>query len=45
VQDLLSAWAEMPLDKPMDMRDWMIRYSLEISGRGACSYKFNVCFS
>jgi hypothetical protein len=33
---------QIPDDKPIDMRDWVIRYSIEISGRGACACDFNL---
>src|SRR5205823_4040346 len=36
------AWVTVPDDEPLDMRDWMTRYSLEISGRGACNYDFGL---
>ena len=41
-QRTVTAWAAMPASKPFDMRDWMTRYALEISGRGACSYDFGL---
>jgi len=41
-KDTIGAWEKIELDKPMDMRDWFTRYSLEISGRGACSYDFKL---
>jgi cytochrome P450 / NADPH-cytochrome P450 reductase len=39
---MAEAWAGMPDDEPLDLRDWMTRYSLEVSGRGACNYDFGV---
>ncbi len=39
---MTAAWAAMPDDEPLDMREWMQRYALEISGRGACNYDFNL---
>ncbi|MDQ2784198.1 MAG: cytochrome P450 [Chloroflexota bacterium] len=41
-QKMISAWATMPDDKPLDLRDWMTRYTLEVSGRGACNYDFGL---
>jgi cytochrome P450/NADPH-cytochrome P450 reductase len=38
----VAAWQAMADDTPVDMRDWMTRYALEISGRGACSYDFGL---
>ncbi|MGH3629189.1 MAG: cytochrome P450, partial [Sciscionella sp.] len=37
---MLAAWEQVPEDEPVDLRDWMTRYALEISGRGACNYDF-----
>ncbi len=37
-----AAWAAMPDDEPLDMREWMQRYTLEVSGRGACNYDFGL---
>jgi cytochrome P450/NADPH-cytochrome P450 reductase len=39
---LIEAWSEMPDDDPVDARTWMERYSLEVSGRGACNYDFGL---
>ena len=39
---MLAAWAEMDDEQPLEMREWMERYSLEISGRGACNYEFQL---
>lgn len=40
---MVKVWMnDIPLDQPCDMRDWMTRYSLEISGRGACNYDFRL---
>lgn len=39
---MLAAWAEVPDSEPLDMRDWMTRYALEVSGRGACNYDFGL---
>ncbi|GAC1519960.1 MAG: bifunctional P-450/NADPH--P450 reductase [Thermoleophilaceae bacterium] len=38
----MAAWAAMPEDKPLDMREWMERYALEVSGRGAGNYDFGL---
>jgi cytochrome P450/NADPH-cytochrome P450 reductase len=38
----VAAWQAMADDTPIDMRDWMTRYAMEISGRGACSYDFGL---
>ena len=38
----MAAWAAMPDAEPLNMREWMERYSLEISGRGACNYDFGL---
>jgi cytochrome P450/NADPH-cytochrome P450 reductase len=39
---LVAAWSTIPDDDPIDARAWMERYTLEVSGRGACSYDFGL---
>lgn len=39
---LVAAWESIPDDEPVDARNWMERYALEVSGRGACSYDFGL---
>jgi cytochrome P450/NADPH-cytochrome P450 reductase len=39
---LVDAWAALPDDEPVDARAWMERYTLEVSGRGACRYDFGL---
>ncbi len=39
---LVSAWIAMSDDEAVDARAWMERYTLEVSGRGACSYDFGL---
>jgi cytochrome P450 / NADPH-cytochrome P450 reductase len=39
---LVAAWAALPADEPLDARAWMERYTLEVSGRGACAYDFGL---
>ncbi|MCW2605895.1 MAG: putative bifunctional reductase2 [Frankiales bacterium] len=39
---LLAAWQTFDDATPLDMRQWMERYTLEISGRGACNYDFGL---
>ena len=39
---LVAAWEQLPDDEPVDARSWMERYTLEVSGRGACSYDFGL---
>lgn len=39
---MADAWATMQDDEALDLRDWMTRYSLEVSGRGACNYDFGL---
>ena len=39
---LVAAWSAIPDDQPLDARAWMERYTLEVSGRGACSYDFGL---
>ena len=39
---LVTAWAALPHDEPLDARAWMERYTLEVSGRGACAYDFGL---
>ncbi|HET8528193.1 MAG TPA: cytochrome P450 [Gaiellaceae bacterium] len=39
---LVDAWAELPPDEPLDARAWLERYTLEVSGRGACNYGFGL---
>jgi cytochrome P450 / NADPH-cytochrome P450 reductase len=41
-QKLVARWAELPDDEPVDARSWMERYTLEVSGRGACRYDFGL---
>jgi cytochrome P450/NADPH-cytochrome P450 reductase len=39
---LVAAWSALPADQPLDARMWMERYTLEVSGRGACNYDFGL---
>ena len=39
---LVAAWSAIPDDEPIDARAWMERYTLEVSGRGACNYDFGL---
>jgi len=39
---LVDAWGTLPDDEPVDARAWMERYTLEVSGRGACRYDFGL---
>ena len=39
---LVARWSELPNDEPLDARAWMERYTLEVSGRGACRYDFGL---
>jgi cytochrome P450/NADPH-cytochrome P450 reductase len=39
---LVTAWSAIPDDQPIDARTWMERYTLEVSGRGACNYDFGL---
>jgi len=39
---LVAAWSTIPDDEPLDARTWMERYTLEVSGRGACNYDFGL---
>jgi cytochrome P450 / NADPH-cytochrome P450 reductase len=39
---LAVGWAALPASEPLDARAWMERYTLEVSGRGACSYDFGL---
>jgi cytochrome P450 / NADPH-cytochrome P450 reductase len=39
---LVAAWAALPAGQPLDARTWMERYTLEVSGRGACAYDFGL---
>jgi cytochrome P450/NADPH-cytochrome P450 reductase len=41
-EQLVARWAELPDDEPLDARAWMERYTLEVSGRGACRYDFGL---
>jgi cytochrome P450/NADPH-cytochrome P450 reductase len=41
-QRLVARWAELPDDEPVDARSWLERYTLEVSGRGACRYDFGL---
>jgi cytochrome P450 len=41
-QQLVARWAELSDDEPLDARAWMERYTLEVSGRGACRYDFGL---
>ena len=39
---LVDAWSAIPDEEPIDARAWMERYTLEVSGRGACNYDFGL---
>src|SRR6516164_4232537 len=39
---LVAAWSVVPDHEPLDARAWMERYTLEVSGRGACSYNLGL---
>jgi cytochrome P450/NADPH-cytochrome P450 reductase len=39
---LVAAWSKIPDGEPIDARTWMERYTLEVSGRGACNYDFGL---
>jgi cytochrome P450/NADPH-cytochrome P450 reductase len=39
---LVHAWAAIADDEPVDVRGWMERYTLEVSGRGACNFDFGL---
>jgi cytochrome P450/NADPH-cytochrome P450 reductase len=39
---MMRAWAELPDEQPLEARGWMERYTLEVSGRGACAYDFGL---
>ena len=39
---LVVAWSAIPDNEPLDARAWMERYTLEVSGRGACRYNFGL---
>jgi cytochrome P450 / NADPH-cytochrome P450 reductase len=39
---LVAAWSAIPAGAPLDARAWMERYTLEVSGRGACAYDFGL---
>jgi cytochrome P450 len=39
---LVEAWAAIPDDEPVDAKEWVERYALEVSGRGACNYDFGL---
>ena len=41
-RNLVAAWSAIPDDEPLDARAWMERYTLEVSGRGACAYDFGL---
>ena len=39
---MVDAWDELPDEQPLEARGWMERYTLEVSGRGACAYDFGL---
>src|SRR6516165_11141121 len=39
---LVALWTTIPDHEPLDAKAWMERYTLEVSGRGACSYNFGL---
>ena len=41
-QRLVARWSELPDGESLDARAWMERYTLEVSGRGACRYDFEL---
>jgi len=41
-RNLVAGWSAIPDSQPLDARSWMERYTLEVSGRGACKYDFGL---
>ena len=41
-RQMTATWSAMPAGATLDMREWMQRYALEVSGRGACNYDFGL---
>jgi cytochrome P450 / NADPH-cytochrome P450 reductase len=41
-RELVDAWAALPEGEALDARSWIERYTLEVSGRGACNYDFGL---
>jgi cytochrome P450 / NADPH-cytochrome P450 reductase len=39
---LVDAWMAISDSQPLDARAWIERYTLEVSGRGACNYDFGL---
>jgi Inner membrane component of T3SS, cytoplasmic domain/Cytochrome P450 len=39
---LVAAWSAIGAGELLDARAWMERYTLEVSGRGACAYNFGL---
>ena len=39
---LVADWSAIPAGTTLEARTWMERYSLEVSGRGACAYDFGL---
>jgi cytochrome P450/pSer/pThr/pTyr-binding forkhead associated (FHA) protein len=39
---LVAAWSAIPDNEVIDARAWIERYTLEVSGRGACRYDFGL---
>jgi len=41
-QRLVEAWSRLSDDEPIDAVPWIERYTLSVSGRGACNYDFRL---
>ncbi|HXU22810.1 MAG TPA: cytochrome P450 [Tepidiformaceae bacterium] len=41
-RQMTATWSAMPAGTTLDAREWMQRYALEVSGRGACNYDFGL---
>ena len=39
---LVADWSAIPAGTTLEVRTWMERYALEVSGRGACAYDFGL---
>lgn len=41
-KSMVEGWGKIPDTTPIDMRDWLIRYSLEVAARGASNLDLNI---
>jgi hypothetical protein len=40
--NMVGSWKKVSNSQPLDMRDWLIRYSIEVAARGAANVDLNI---